>query len=311
MVVARENRLWVASGSCLVLALAGACAFDASGNSRGLGALEPADEDPDDDGDDDGADDDGDEPEPEPEPEPGDDGATRTDDGASADDDGGNEAGTDDGDEGSVLETGADDDGDPTEGGDVDDGGSTDDGAGEADADADDGADMCPVDVLDLHWAESAAIADPMVLLPAEGAMSDPEVAVSDVAEEGTATFPLHFDCGGQYYVWALVWDYYPGAYATEDPDSFYVGIGGPEPTWRYGCQTGDVDSGLSWQKLEALTAQPCDVEPIMIDVVDGTDIELTFRNREEGWSSQVAGVAAIVISNDPDADPYSLYDPY
>jgi hypothetical protein len=309
MVVARRIRRAIVTSSSLALVFAGACAFDASGNSRGLGVLEPADEDALDD-DDDGDDDDGDDG-AEPEPEPGEDGATRPDDGGSVDDDdGGNEAGTDDGDEGSVLETGAQDDGGTTDdGGDVD-GGTSDDGANEDGTD--DGAqDMCPIDVLELHWAASASIADPMELLQTEGAMSDPEVAVSGVAEEGTATFPLEFECGGEYYVWGLVWDYYPGAYGTDDPDSYYVGVGGPEPTWRYGCQTGDVGSGLSWQKLESLTNQPCDVEPIVIDVVAGTELELTFRNREAGWSSEVAGIAAIVISNDPDADPYSLYDPY
>jgi hypothetical protein len=301
--------------SCVaVLALSCACAFDASGNSRGLGVLEPADDDPLDDGDGDGDGVDPD-PEPEPEPEPGDDGATRTDDGASADgpaDDGAE--GTDDGGaDDSVLETGAHDEAGTTDDGGLEEaGGTTDDGGANEGGETDDGSAIdCPVDVLELHWAESAELGGPMELLVAASAISDPEVAVSGVAESGTATFSLHFDCAGEYAVWGLVWDYYPGAYATDDPDSYYVGVGGPEPTWRYGCQTGEESSGLSWQRLESLDDQPCDTTPLVLSVVDGADVELTFRNREAGSMSEVAGIAAIVVSNDPDADPYDLYAPY
>jgi hypothetical protein len=294
--------------SCLVLAGTTACAFDASGNSRGLGVLQEND----DDGDDDDRGDADDEPEPEPEPEPGeDDDAPRTDDGdASADDRGEDSDGTG-GEEGSVLETGAHDEGESSGGNDLDEGGTTDeDGANEGGTD-DGSANMCPTDVFELHWAESADLAEPMQLLVADDASQDPEVAVSAVAEAGTVTFPLHFDCAGEYAIWGLVWDYYPGAYASEDPDSYYVGVGGPEPTWRYGCQTGDMSSGLSWQRLESLDDQPCDTTPLVIAVADAGDIELTFRNRESGVSSEVAGIAAIVISNDPSADPYELYAPY
>jgi len=295
-----------AIAACSCLALADACSFNASGNSRGVGVLQEADDEVGEGDDDDASPD----PEPEPEPEPGDEGATRTDDGsASADDRGEESDGTGGGAEGSVLETGAHDDGGTTDA--VDEAGGMD-GGGANEGGTDDGdANQCPTEVFELYWAESADLGDPMQLLVAEEAAEDPEVAVSAVAEQGTVTFPLHFDCAGEYAVWGLVWDYYPGAYASGDPDSYYVGVGGPEPTWRYGCQTGDDGSGLSWQRLEALDDQPCDTTPLVIAVADDGDIELTFRNREAGASSEVAGIAAIVISNDPDANPYDLYDPY
>ena len=70
-------------GSCLALAGTSACSFNTSGNSRGVGVLQEADDEVGHADDDDSSP----EPEPEPEPEPGDDDATRTDDGsASADD---------------------------------------------------------------------------------------------------------------------------------------------------------------------------------------------------------------------------------
>ena len=297
----------IAASSCLALAGTSACAFDASGNSRGLGVLEEAD-----DADDDGRGDSNSEPEPEPEPEPSDEDDTRTDDGSSVSaDDRGDDGDDTGGEEGSVLETGAHDDGDGTDGADIEEGGSTDDGGANEGGTDDGSANACPAEFFELYWAESADIGDPMQLLVAEDASQDPEVAVSSVAEEGTVTFPLHFDCAGEYAVWGLVWDYYPGAYSSEDPDSYYVGVGGPQPTWRYGCQTGDVDSGLSWQRLESLDEQPCDTTPLVIAVAGEGDIELTFRNREAGASSEIAGIAAIVVSNDPDADPYELYQPY
>jgi hypothetical protein len=290
-------------GSCLALAVASACSFNASGNSRGVGVLQEADDEVG------HADDDDSSPEPEPEPEPGDDDATRTDDGsASADDRGDASDATEGGEEGSVLESGAHDEGDVT--GEVDDGAEgTDDGPSDG---TDDGsANGCPTEVFELYWAESADLGDPMQLSVAADAAEEPEVAVSSVAEEGTVTFALHFDCAGEYAIWGLVWDYYPGAYASDDPDSYYVGVGGPEPTWRYGCQTGYEDSGLSWQRLRALDDQPCDTTPLVIAVAGEGDIELTFRNREAGASSEIAGIAAIVISSDPEADPYELYAPY
>lgn len=300
----------LALGSACALATSIACAFDASGSTRGLGVLEEADDDGDD-GDDD--DDDGPAPEPEPEPEPNDDGRT---DAGSADDRG--DAGEDTGGlDTSVLEAGEVDEGSADDGLETDDGGNVD--AGEVtdddggDAGTDDGSALpdCPAEVFELLWAGSADLADPMQLAVAEDAMDSPDVATSTIAEEGSVTFDLHFECPGEYAIWGLVWDYAPGALASDDPDSFYVGVGGPEPTWRYGCTTGEESSGLSWQRLQALQAQPCDEVPVVISVAEPGDVQLTFRNREAGGGSQVAGISAIVIATDVDANPYDLYDPY
>jgi hypothetical protein len=168
----------------------------------------------------------------------------------------------------------------------------------------------CPAEVFTILWSDAADVGAPMQLVPTDANM-DPDVAASAVAESGTITFAIDFACAGEYSLWGLVWDYAPGAYGSDDPDSFYVGIGGPESTWRYGCQTATMTSGLSWQPLQALQAQPCDAAPLVIDVAVPTPVELNFRNREAGDGSAVAGIAALVVASNPDADPTELYAPY
>ena len=172
------------------------------------------------------------------------------------------------------------------------------------------GADECPTAVLDLYWVEQADLVAPMELVAAE-ANDSPEVAISTVAEAGSVTVSLEFECPGEYTLWGLVWDYEPGPWAAPDADSFYFDVGGAEVTWRYGCQTTNVPSGLSWQRMASLTAQPCEASYVALQVVEAGTVVLTLRNREAGDGSAVAGLAAIVVSDDPDADPATLYEPY
>jgi hypothetical protein len=179
------------------------------------------------------------------------------------------------------------------------------DGSGDGDEVA-----ICPDQVFTLLWADQAVLGAPMELVPTDANM-DPDVAASAVAESGTVSFSIDFACAGEYVLWGLVWDYDPGAYGTDDPDSLYVGVGGPEQTWRYGCQTGSAVSGLSWQPLTTLDAQPCDASPLLLEVADAGTVAVQFRNREAGGGSQVAGIAAIVVASDATADPADLYAPY
>ena len=223
----------------------------------------------------------------------------RTDDGGdpSSASDAGEEAGSDPAsDDGSAVDAGADDDAGTS-------------GAAESESGGIEEP-TCPAEVFTLLWSEEADVGAPMQLVPTDANM-DPDVAASAVAESGTITFAIDFACPGEYSLWGLVWDYAPGAYGSDDPDSFYVGIGGPESTWRYGCQTAEMSSGLSWQPLQALQTQPCDAAPLIIDVAEPTSVELTFRNREAGGGSAVAGIAALVVASNPDADPTDLYAPY
>lgn len=168
----------------------------------------------------------------------------------------------------------------------------------------------CPMSIFDVYWVEQGVVEAPMVLAIAD-ANDSPKVASSPVAESGSVTISIDFACPGEYTLWGLVWDYDPGAWGEPDPDSFYFDVGGAEATWRYGCQTAEATSGLSWQRIASLSAQPCDASYVVLSVYEAGEVELTLRNREGGDGSQVAGVAAIAVSDDPGANPASLYEPY
>jgi hypothetical protein len=168
----------------------------------------------------------------------------------------------------------------------------------------------CPQSIFDVYWVEDGVVEAPMVLVQAD-AEGNPMVASSPVAESGSVTIEIDFACPGEYTLWGLVWDYDPGAWGEPDPDSFYFDVGGDEATWRYGCQTAESTSGLSWQRLASLSAQPCEASYIALSVYGAGTVELTLRNREAGDGSQVAGIAAIAVSDDPGANPATLYDPY
>lgn len=179
--------------------------------------------------------------------------------------------------------------------------------AGEAD---DGGADLCPESFQEIYWMADGDVNAPMALVPTDGA-DQPEAAISEVENSGEVTVTIDLPCAGQYSVWGLVWDYDPGAWASPDPDSFYVDLGGGESLWRYGCQTTEAESGLSWQKLSSLAAQPCDLDYVVVEAPAAGAYEIRFRNREAGDGNRVAGIAAIAVSLDLEADPAALYEPY
>jgi hypothetical protein len=187
---------------------------------------------------------------------------------------------------------------DESDGGDVDDGGEV------------DGADVCPASFHEVYWMVDGDVSAPMTLVPTDG-HDQPEAAVSLVENDGEVTVTIDLPCAGEYTVWGLVWDYDPGAWASPDPDSLYVDFGGGESIWRYGCQTANSPSGLSWQKLSVLTAQPCDLDYLVVSAAAAGSYAIRFRNREAGEGSAVAGIAAIAVSLDPAADPGALYEPY
>jgi hypothetical protein len=172
------------------------------------------------------------------------------------------------------------------------------------------GVDECPMSIFEVYWVEQGELEPPMALAVSD-ANDSPKVASSAVAESGSVTVSIDFACPGEYTLWGLVWDYDPGAWGEPDPDSFYFDVGGAESTWRYGCQTSEATSGLSWQRFASLSAQPCDASYVVLEVFEAGTVELTLRNRESGGGDQVAGIAAIAVSDDSGADPASLYDPY
>jgi hypothetical protein len=184
------------------------------------------------------------------------------------------------------------------------------DGAGDDEGESG-GVEECELGELDVLWAGDAELASPMTLVEATSANDSPTVAVSSEPEDGEIAFELDLPCAGDYYVWGLMWDFVPGAWPNPDADSFYVDVGGPEFVWRYGCQTIGEGGGLSWQPLERLDDQPCATTPIVLQAPAAGTYMFKLRNREAGYESAVAGIAAIAIGTDPAADPYAVYSPY
>ena len=263
------------------------CGFDSQtqpGEGAGLGEAED---------DDDSGRPPGDTSVPEPESPPGDDGDPP----APDPDDGGDE-------------TTGNDTADPSSDGDGDGDGDGDSGDGDGDSGESEGAD-CDEPFAEIWWAEDADLEAPMELIPASSAQGEPMFAKSEQQDEGIVAFNVDVPCAGEYYAWGLVWDLAPGAYGVADPDSFYVDAGGPEVTWRYGCQTGGLSRAVSWQRVQSLVEQPCDVEEVVVSLDAPGEHAVAFRNREPGYESGVAAIGAVVISNDPDFDPYELYEPY
>ena len=170
---------------------------------------------------------------------------------------------------------------------------------------------QCPQDFTQIYWSEDAAVVAPMSLLIVQSAQGDPQLAASETEGQGTVTYTFEVPCAGEYSVWGLVWDRLLGPQGAMDPDSFYVGTGGPEIVWRYGCQTGSESNSLSWQPLASLQQQPCNAVGAVLDIQQPGQVSLTFRNREGGSGGDVvAGIAAIVVSTDADHDPYTNYTP-
>jgi hypothetical protein len=170
----------------------------------------------------------------------------------------------------------------------------------------------CNAELPSIHWASDAVLTDPMMLTTAIYLPGMPQMAYSSTAEAGTITFAFELACPATITVQGLVWDYSEGV-EPANPDSFYATIDGlpaPELEWAYGCATeGLGDESWSWQPLASVTRNGCATEPFEVELAAGTH-ELTLRNREAGSGLDIAGIAAIVVTDDPGLDASTLYDP-
>ncbi|MEM7154301.1 MAG: hypothetical protein AAF799_15755 [Myxococcota bacterium] len=217
----------------------------------------------------------------------------------------GSGAGDDDGGDGEVPS-----DDSATSGGGTDDGDPAGtDGGSEGD---EGGAVECPADVFEMLWSEDAMLQSPMTYGVAESAVGSPMIALSEVAEEGTISFEVDIPCGGDYRIFGLVWDIYPGAWSQDDADSFHVSLGGgDEFRWSYGCQTDGQENALSWQSLHSAEDDDCTISPVSVEFPEPGTYVIRLRNLEAGSGSAVAGIAGLAVSSDWDADPHGLYSPY
>ena len=154
-------------------------------------------------------------------------------------------------------------------------------------------------------FANEGTLVAPMELGLAETLGFD--VARSLTAEMGTLTLEFSTTCEGPVYLWALLWDL-TGGNETENADSLYYAIdGGEEQTWLYGCSTTDgTDMTWWWLPAEAWTMSACDHQALEIDLPAG-DHTIVIRNREAGAAVDVAAIAAVGVSHDPEVDPNTL----
>ena len=169
-------------------------------------------------------------------------------------------------------------------------------GAGEATVGGPDCAEPRVLSVL----AEDAELIPPMQL----GESMSVPYAYSTVANAGGAVFTFDVDCPSMYRLLARVRDDDPGTNSCCDPDSFVVqGPEGLDVLWFYGCDTSSA--GWTWARVESgQLGQTCDdTVPILVGLTPGTH-QFTLRNREPGYFDAVAGVAEVVLTNDPDYTP-------
>lgn len=171
------------------------------------------------------------------------------------------------------------------------------------------GEPACEEPDTQVLWAADGELMDPMGF-----GMSDElggiAVARSWAAEQGTLTLRFELACDGPVYLWGLVYDQVGGT-MVDNADSFYVATDDdPESIWFYGCDS-PVDTMYLWQwsQIDAWNEIGCDSTPLVLDLPAG-EHALRFRNREGGVDTNVAVIAAVVVSHDPTTDPLQYLDP-
>ena len=172
---------------------------------------------------------------------------------------------------------------------------------GVVDDDTSTGADIdCSKPIVLSQSAAEAELFPPMALDDYAGA----PVASSSAFNAGAIRFSFDVECPSMYRLFGRVRDDDPGVHNCCDPDSFDVeGPGGADIEWFYGCDTSEA--GLTWVPVEVgvLGGDCGDPEPLLVPLTAGT-YEFTLRNRESEYFGAVAGIAELVLTNNPDWEP-------
>lgn len=158
----------------------------------------------------------------------------------------------------------------------------------------------CSVPVVLSVSASEGELFPPMSLQDYAGAT----VASSGSLNAGAIRFSFDVECPSNYRLFGRVRDDDPGVHNCCDPDSFDVeGPGGVDIEWFYGCDT--FQAGLTWVPVEVgVFGGTCDdPEPLLVPLTAGT-YAFTLRNRESDYFGAVAGIAELVLTNDPDWEP-------
>lgn len=164
-----------------------------------------------------------------------------------------------------------------------------------------------PVPCVDVPYKQVVKVGQATTVAPMIKAMSNQGegmIAFSEVAGQGTVSFPLDVPCDGQFAVWGRVFDG-EGGVNNNDPDSYFVRADAdPEIEWFYGCQS--PASGYGWYRVRSgMQGIDCDANvPWLVPLPTGAHT-ITLRNREpKDGSGNVAAIARILITSDLDYVP-------
>ena len=211
--------------------------------------------------------------------------------------------------------------GDPsTTGSDVDGGRTTDDDTSESSTSASESSNCDDAVATALLWVQDAETTNVEILAstqlpPVDG---DPvQFARSFNAAEGDARFDFEVNCTGPVYAWALVWDADGESTVHSDSLLFAYDDEPPDvadrPVWPYGCASDFEGAAWRWHPLSRGTEPECRLDRVVVDLDPGPH-SLTLTNAETGGQpgpvNNYAGLAAIVLSSDPETAPATLYDP-
>lgn len=171
-----------------------------------------------------------------------------------------------------------------------------------------------------LLWAEDAMLTGVELLMsnqlpPVDG--RPVQFARSFNPGQGDVRFEFDVQCEGSIYAWGLVWDADGAttmhadsllfAYDDDPPDA------ADRPTWPYGCTSDFSGFAWRWEPLAEGSEPRCQPDRVIVSLSEGRH-SLTLTNAETGGQpgpvNNYAGLAAVVLSSDPDTDPSALYDP-
>ncbi len=157
----------------------------------------------------------------------------------------------------------------------------------------------CTTPITLTQTAAEGTLSGPMQLGMFEGS----EYAFSLEQNAGAIRFTFEVACPSTYRLFGRVRDDVPGT-GPGDPDSFDVeGPDGLFDSWFYGCDT--LNPGWTWAQVEAGKGLGSCNEPLGLMVPLSADShDFVFRNREAAVGQAHAGIAELVLTNDPSYAP-------
>ncbi|MGH1345683.1 MAG: hypothetical protein ACRBN8_29230 [Nannocystales bacterium] len=136
----------------------------------------------------------------------------------------------------------------------------------------------------------------------------------SIMANQGTAALSFEVPCSDDVILWALTWD---AAGTVDNSDAFQVGLNQDTKQvadsgtyWEYGCD--NEQRRWAWYRVRD-TGRACEPGGELEPTLDAGEHHLQINNVgpvSGGPEFDFAGLAALVVTNDPDYDPSTEYDP-